>query len=221
VNISTVEDPVEFNLEGINQVQVNSEIDLTFAAALKSFLRQDPDIIMVGEIRDYETAEIAFKAALTGHLVVSTLHTNDAPSTVNRLINMGVEPFLVTSTVNLIVAQRLVKKICTKCKTHVPVDSKVLLDLGFREDEVGTFEVFKGEGCEFCNDTGYKGRISIYEMLKFNDEIKTLIFQGVSPLELKKAAIRGGMKTLRRAALNKVKAGITTIEEVVSITAKD
>lgn len=221
VNISTAEDPVEFNLEGINQVQVNSEIDLTFAAALRSFLRQDPDIIMVGEIRDYETAEIAFKAALTGHLVVSTLHTNDAPSTVNRLINMGVEPFLVTSAVNLIVAQRLVKKICTKCKTHVPVDSKALLDLGFREDEVGTFEVCKGEGCEFCNDTGYKGRISIYEMLKFNDEIKTLIFQGVSPLELKKAAVRGGMKTLRRAALNKVKAGITTIEEVVSTTAKD
>lgn len=221
VNISTAEDPVEFNLEGINQVQVNAEIDLTFAAALRSFLRQDPDVIMVGEIRDLETAEIGFKAALTGHLVVSTLHTNDAPSTINRLINMGIEPFLVTSAVNLIVAQRLVRKICTNCKTTVPVDSQALLDLGFRQEEVGTFEVCKGEGCDLCNETGYKGRISIYEMLTFNDEIKTLIFQGASPLELKKAAVKNGMKTLRRAALNKLRDGITTIEEVVSVTASE
>lgn len=221
VNISTAEDPVEFNLEGINQVQMNKEIDLTFAAALRSFLRQDPDIIMVGEIRDYETAEIAFKAALTGHLVVSTLHTNDAPATVNRLINMGVEPFLVTSGVNLIVAQRLVKKICNYCKNTVHVDTQVLLDMGFREDEIGTFEVKKGDGCERCNETGYSGRISIYEIMQFNDEIKSLIFQKADPILLKQCAIKNGMKTLRRAALNKVKDGITTIEEVLAVTAKD
>lgn len=221
VNISTAEDPVEFNLEGINQVQMNKDVDLTFAAALRSFLRQDPDIIMVGEIRDYETAEIAFKAALTGHLVVSTLHTNDAPATVNRLINMGVEPFLVTSAVNLIVAQRLVKKICNYCKASVHMDSQALLDLGFREDEIGTFEVMKGEGCERCNETGYSGRISIYEIMEFNDEIKSLIFQKVDPVLLKQAAIKNGMKTLRRSALNKVKAGITTVEEVLGVTVKD
>jgi type IV pilus assembly protein PilB len=221
VNISTAEDPVEFNLEGINQVQMNKEIDLTFASALRSFLRQDPDIIMVGEIRDYETAEIAFKAALTGHLVVSTLHTNDAPATINRLINMGIEPFLVTSAVNLVVAQRLVKKICQYCKNTVHVDASSLTDLGFREEEVGTFEVMKGDGCERCNETGYSGRISIYEILQFNDELKTLIFQKVDPLLIKECAIKNGMKTLRRSALNKVKAGITTIEEVVAVTAKD
>ncbi len=221
VNISTAEDPVEFNLEGINQVQVNKEIDLTFATALRSFLRQDPDIIMVGEIRDYETAEIAFKAALTGHLVVSTLHTNDAPATINRLVNMGVEPFLVTSAVNIVVAQRLVKKICTYCKNTFHVDTQTLLDIGFKEDEVGTFEIMKGDGCERCNETGYSGRISIYEILQFNDELKTLIFQKADPLLLKASAMKNGMKTLRRSALNKVKAGITTIEEVLAITAKD
>lgn len=221
VNISTAEDPVEFNLEGINQVQMNKDIDLTFAAALRSFLRQDPDIIMVGEIRDYETAEIAFKAALTGHLVVSTLHTNDAPATINRLINMGIEPFLVTSAVNLVVAQRLVKKICNYCKNTVHVDASALTDMGFREDEIGTFEVKKGDGCERCNDTGYSGRISIYEILQFNDELKSLIFQKVDPLLLKQCAIKNGMKTLRRAALNKVKDGITTIEEVMAVTVKD
>jgi len=221
VNISTAEDPVEFNLEGINQVQMNSEIGLTFSAALRSFLRQDPDIIMVGEIRDFETAEIAFKAALTGHLVVSTLHTNDAPSTVNRLIDMGVEPFLVTSAVNLIVAQRLVRKICQKCKTQVQVDHQTLLDVGFREDEITGIQVFKGDGCEFCGDSGYKGRISIYEILEFTDSLKNLIFQKADPVALKSAAVQGGMKTLRRSALNKVKAGVTTIEEVVGTTIKD
>lgn len=221
VNISTAEDPVEFNLEGINQVQMNKDIDLTFAAALRSFLRQDPDIIMVGEIRDYETAEIAFKAALTGHLVVSTLHTNDAPATVNRLINMGIEPFLVTSAVNLIVAQRLVKKICTYCKSTVHAETSALLDMGFREDEIGTFEVKKGEGCERCNETGYSGRISIYEIMQFDDELKTLIFQKADPMLLKKCAMKNGMKTLRRAALNKIKDGITTIEEVMAATQKD
>lgn len=221
VNISTAEDPVEFNLEGINQVQMNKDIDLTFAAALKSFLRQDPDIIMVGEIRDYETAEIAFKAALTGHLVVSTLHTNDAPATVNRLINMGIEPFLVTSAVNLIVAQRLVKKICTYCKNTVHVDTQTLLDMGFREDEIGTFECKKGDGCERCNETGYSGRISIYEILELNDELKAMIFQKVDPLILKQSAMKFGMKSLRRSALNKVKAGVTTIEEVLAVTARD
>lgn len=221
VNISTAEDPVEFNLEGINQVQMNKDIDLTFAAALKSFLRQDPDIIMVGEIRDYETAEIAFKAALTGHLVVSTLHTNDAPATVNRLINMGIEPFLVTSAVNLIVAQRLVKKICNYCKNTVHMDTQALLDMGFREDEIGTFECKKGDGCERCNETGYSGRISIYEILELNDDLKTMIFEKVDPLILKKAAMKYGMKSLRRSALNKVKAGITTVEEVLAVTARD
>lgn len=221
VNISTAEDPVEFNLEGINQVQMNKDVDLTFAAALKSFLRQDPDIIMVGEIRDYETAEIAFKAALTGHLVVSTLHTNDAPATINRLINMGIEPFLVTSAVNLVVAQRLVKKICQYCKNPVHVDTQTLLDMGFREDEIGTFQVMKGDGCERCNEKGYSGRISIYEILEFSDELKTLIFQRVDPLIMKACAMKHGMKTLRRSALNKVKAGITTIEEVLAVTARD
>jgi type IV pilus assembly protein PilB len=221
VNISTAEDPVEFNLEGINQVQMNSEIGLNFSAALRSFLRQDPDIIMVGEIRDYETAEIAFKAALTGHLVVSTLHTNDAPSTINRLINMGVEPFLVTSAVNLIVAQRLVRKICNNCKSPMTVDHQTLLDVGFREDELQGLQVYKGEGCDICNETGYKGRISIYEILEFSDELKTLVFEKADPLILKKTAQKGGMKSLRRSALNKVKAGVTTIEEVVGVTAKD
>jgi type IV pilus assembly protein PilB len=176
---------------------------------------------MVGEIRDYETAEIAFKAALTGHLVVSTLHTNDAPSTINRLINMGVEPFLVTSAINLIVAQRLVRKICNSCKAPVTVDHATLLDVGFREDEIQGLQVFKGDGCDICGESGYKGRISIYEILEFSEELKTLIFQKADPLLLKKAALKGGMKTLRRSALNKVKAGVTTIEEVVGTTVKD
>lgn len=221
VNISTAEDPVEFNLEGINQVQMNADVDLNFAAALRSFLRQDPDIVMVGEIRDYETAEIAFKAALTGHMVVSTLHTNDAPSTVNRLLNMGIEPFLVTSAVNLIVAQRLIRKLCTQCKQPHQVDAQVLLNLGVPQSEIGTFQVMRAEGCPACNELGFKGRIAIYEVMKFTDELKQLVFQNVSPMELKACAIRNGMRTLRANAIRKLKQGLTTIEEVIENSSRD
>lgn len=221
VNISTAEDPVEFNLEGINQVQMNADVDLNFAAALRSFLRQDPDIVMVGEIRDYETAEIAFKAALTGHMVVSTLHTNDAPSTVNRLLNMGIEPFLVTSAVNLIVAQRLIRKLCTQCKQPHQVDAQVLLNLGVPQAEIGTFQVMRAEGCAACNELGFKGRIAIYEVMKFTDELKQLVFQNVSPMELKACAIRNGMRTLRANAIRKLKQGLTTIEEVIENSSRD
>ncbi len=221
VNISTIEDPVEFNLEGINQVQANFEINLTFAAALRSFLRQDPDVIMVGEIRDLETAEIAFKAALTGHLVVSTLHTNDAPLTINRLLNMGVEPFLITSAVNLVIAQRLVRKICSNCKIPMTVEKAVLLDMGLSPEEAETVQPMKGEGCDVCNGIGYKGRLAVHEVMKLTDQLKIKVFQNASPLELKKAAIEGGMTTLRRSAINKMIAGVTTIEEVLGVTAAD
>lgn len=221
VNISTAEDPVEFNLEGINQVQMNADVDLNFAAALRSFLRQDPDVIMVGEIRDYETAEIAFKASLTGHLVVSTLHTNDAPSTINRLLNMGVEPFLVTSSVNLVVAQRLVRKLCQQCKQPTQTDMKVMVDLGVKPEDIDSFQAYRADGCPACNNLGYKGRLAIYEVMKFTDEMKQLVFQNCSPLELKAAAIRGGMRSLRMNGILKVKAGLTTIEEVVENTARD
>jgi len=218
VNLSTAEDPVEFNLEGINQVQMNSDVDLDFAAALRSFLRQDPDIIMVGEIRDFETSEVAFKAALTGHLVVSTLHTNDAPGTINRLLNMGVEPFMVTSAINCVVAQRLVRKICTNCASPVELEPKVLLELGFREDELSEVKAMKGDGCDFCNDVGYKGRLAVYEVMELTDGIKRAIFEQVSPMELKKVAIEDGMQALRRSALNKMKAGLTTMEEVLDVS---
>ncbi len=221
VNISTAEDPVEYNLEGINQVQMNNEVDLNFASALRSFLRQDPDIIMVGEIRDFETAEIAFKAALTGHLVVSTLHTNDAPSTINRLLNMGVEPFLVTAGVNLVVAQRLVRKICEKCKQQISVDPQVLIDIGVNPAEAASFPVFHGHGCNACNDIGFKGRIAIYEVMKVSEGIKRLIVQGASQMELKAKAIEEGMITLRQNGIKKVRAGLTTIEEVMDNSAKD
>ena len=221
INISTAEDPVEFSLDGINQVQMNPEIDLTFATALRSFLRQDPDVIMVGEIRDYETADIAFKAALTGHLVVSTLHTNDAPSTVNRFLNMGFEPFVVTSAVNTILAQRLVRKICSKCKAPHKLEPDALKELGIRDEEIGSFEVMKGAGCEACQGIGYKGRIAIYELLVIRDEVRRAIFQNVSPMELKQIAIKAGMRTLRQSALIKMKAGMTTLEEVVDSTPKD
>lgn len=221
VNLSTAEDPVEYNLEGINQVQMNPEIDLNFASALRSFLRQDPDILMVGEIRDLETAEVAFKAALTGHLVVSTLHTNDAPSTVNRLLNMGIEPFLVTSTINLIVAQRLVRKICSSCKAPTSVEPEVLINLGIPKGEIGTFQVMKGEGCGQCNGMGFKGRMAIYEVMTFTDKLKKLIFQKVSPMELKQEAIQSGMKTLRMSALQKLKEGTITISEVLNSSVKD
>ncbi|WP_025323867.1 type IV-A pilus assembly ATPase PilB [Deferrisoma camini] len=220
-NISTAEDPVEFNLPGINQVQIHEEIGLNFAAALRSFLRQDPDIIMVGEIRDFETAEIAIKAALTGHMVLSTLHTNDAPSTVNRLLNMGVEPFLVASATNLIVAQRLARRICPNCKEAVEVPAQALLDIGVPSDRIGTFTCYRGTGCANCADTGFKGRVALYEVLVITDEIKELILNGASALELKHEAMRQGMKTLRMSGITKLMEGMTTLEEVVRVTVKD
>jgi|Deesub1362B_J571_1020462.scaffolds.fasta_scaffold00104_48 type IV pilus assembly protein PilB len=221
INIMTAEDPVEYNFHGINQVQVREEIGLTFASALRSFLRQDPDIIMVGEIRDFETAEIAIKAALTGHLVLSTLHTNDAPSTITRLLNMGIEPFLVSSSVILILAQRLARKICNNCKVEERFPENTLLKLGFTEEEVKNIKCYKGKGCPACNNSGYKGRVALYEVMPVKDELKELILEGASAQELKKAAIRLGMKTLRRSGLNKVKAGVTSIEEVLRVTFED
>lgn len=221
VNIMTVEDPVEYDLRGINQVQVKEEIGLTFASALRSFLRQDPDIIMVGEIRDFETAEIAVKAALTGHLVLSTLHTNDAPSTVSRLLNMGIEPFLVSASVLLILAQRLCRRICEQCKEEEHIPESALLKIGFTENEIGTFKCFKGRGCSACNGTGYKGRIALYEVMPVKEELKELILEGASATEIKKTAVRLGMKTLRMSGLTKVKEGITSVEEVLRVTFGD
>jgi type IV pilus assembly protein PilB len=222
VNISTAEDPVEFNLEGINQCQMHDDIGLNFAAALRSFLRQDPDIIMVGEIRDFETAEISVKAALTGHLVLSTLHTNDAPSTVNRLLNMGVEPFLVTASVNMIVAQRLARKICGDCKVEDPEKSvEALVDAGMSQKEAKECKVMKGKGCNTCADTGHKGRVALYEVMVLSPSLKDLILQGASTTEIKEEAIRGGMATLRRAGLNKIMEGVTTLKEVTRVTAAD
>lgn len=221
VNISTAEDPVEYNLEGINQVQTNSDVDLTFASALRSFLRQDPDIIMVGEIRDYETAEVAFKAALTGHLVVSTLHTNDAPSTIGRLINMGVEPFLVTAGVNMVLAQRLIRRICESCKGSVQVDHKVLLELGVPQEELDGFVVYQGHGCQACNDIGYLGREAIYEVMPFSETLKAMVHANASTADLKKQALQEGMKTLRKSALEKLKKGVTTIQEVLDNSSGD
>ncbi len=219
VNLSTVEEPVEYNIRGMNQVQVRSEVGLTFAAALRSFLRQDPDVIMVGEIRDLETAEIAIKSALTGHLVLSTLHTNDAPSTVTRLLNMGVEPFLVASAVLVIVSQRLVRKICPNCKEEVSVSPEILEGLGVPKEQIPTFKVYKGKGCENCNNIGYKGRIGIYENLRFNREIREAILRGDSTAEIRRIAIKNGMVTLRDAALKKLGDGVTTIDEVIRTTA--
>src|SRR6186713_734247 len=199
VNISTAEDPVEYNLHGINQVQMHDDIGLNFAMALRSFLRQDPDIIMVGEIRDFETGEIAVKAALTGHLVLSTLHTNDAPATISRLLNMGVEPFLITASVNLVLAQRLARRICADCKKELAVEPQALLDLGVREEALATAKVYQGVGCPTCNNSGYKGRVALYEVMKFTDDLKEAVLQGASTAELKAQAIRGGMETLRAA----------------------
>jgi len=220
-NIMTAEDPVEFNFMGINQVQVREEIGLTFAASLRSFLRQDPDIIMVGEIRDFETAEIGIKAALTGHLVLSTLHTNDAPGTISRLLNMGIEPFLVSSSVILILAQRLARRICDKCKEEEKVPVPALLKIGFSEEEAQTVKCLRGKGCTFCNGTGYKGRVALYEVMPISDELKELILEGASTAEIKKAAIRLGMKTLRMSGLTKVAEGVTTMEEVMRVTFND
>ncbi len=221
VNISTAEDPVEYNFLGINQVHVKEDIGLTFAAALRSFLRQDPDIIMVGEIRDFETAEIAVKAALTGHLVLSTLHTNDAPGTISRLLNMGIEPFLVAASVILIASQRLTRIVCTECKEEERVPVPALISLGFSEEEAKTVKCYKGRGCPACSGSGYKGRIALYEVMLLKDEIKEMILEGASADELKKTALRLGMKTLRISGLNKIKEGITSIEEVMRVTFGD
>jgi type IV pilus assembly protein PilB len=217
-NIMTAEDPVEFNLMGINQVQMKEQIGLNFAAALRSFLRQDPNIILVGEIRDFETAEIAIKAALTGHLVLSTLHTNDAPSTISRLMNMGIEPFLVATSVNLIQAQRLIRRVCRDCKQEHPTPPEALMEVGFSADEVKKLKTYKGKGCSNCNQTGYKGRIGLYEVLEVTDEIRELILIGASALELRKKAIEDGMISLRESGLQKIRSGITTVEEVVRET---
>src|SRR5690606_38110229 len=187
VNISTAEDPVEYNLPGINQVQMHEEIGLNFAMALRSFLRQDPDIIMVGEIRDFETAEIAVKAALTGHLVLSTLHTNDAPATISRLLNMGVEPFLITASVNLVLAQRLARKICPECRRESDLDAQALLEIGCTEAQIATAKIYRGVGCPACNNTGYKGRIALYEAMRFHDDLKEMVLQGACAAELKAA----------------------------------
>ena len=221
VNLSTAEDPVEYNLHGINQVQMHDEIGLNFAASLRSFLRQDPDIIMVGEVRDFETAEIAVKAALTGHLVLSTLHTNDAPATISRLLNMGVEPFLITASVNLVLAQRLARRVCPDCKRELKMDRDALIDLGFSEEQLASPSIFKGEGCATCNNTGYKGRVALYEVMRFGEALKEMVLQGASTAELKAAAIKGGMSTLRMSGIRKVIEGVTTPEEVLRVTMSD
>jgi type IV pilus assembly protein PilB len=217
-NIMTAEDPVEFNLMGINQVQMKEQIGLNFAAALRAFLRQDPNIVLVGEIRDFETAEIAIKAALTGHLVLSTLHTNDAPSTISRLMNMGIEPFLVATSINLIQAQRLIRRVCKECKHEHPTPPEAMVEVGFSAEEVKSIKTYKGKGCSTCNNTGYKGRIGLYEVLEITDEIRELILIGASALELRKKAIDDGMITLRESGLYKIREGVTTIEEVVRET---
>jgi type IV pilus assembly protein PilB len=221
INIMTAEDPVEFNFMGINQVNVKEDIGLTFASALRAFLRQDPDIIMVGEIRDFETAEIAVKAALTGHLVLSTLHTNDAPSTVNRLLNMGIEPFLVSSACILILAQRLGRRICQNCKEEESVPEPAMIKIGFTEEEAKTVKVHKGKGCPSCNNSGYKGRVGFFEIMLITEELKDLILEGGSTEEIKNSAVRQGMSTLRRSGLNKIKEGVTSVEEVLRVTFGD
>jgi type IV pilus assembly protein PilB len=218
-NIMTAEDPVEFNLPGINQIQIKDQIGLNFAAALRSFLRQDPNIILVGEIRDYETAEIAVKAALTGHLVLSTLHTNDAPSTVSRLVNMGIEPFLVGTAVNLIQAQRLIRRVCANCREEVrDVPVKTLVEIGFPPEAANTFPIWKGRGCGVCNGTGYKGRIGLYEVMEISEGIRDLVMVGATAVEIKRKALEEGMLTLRMSGLEKIRAGTTSIEEVLRET---
>ncbi len=217
-NNITAEDPVEFNLHGINQVQMKEQIGLNFATALRAFLRQDPNIILVGEIRDFETAEIAVKAALTGHLVLSTLHTNDAPSTINRLMNMGIEPFLVATSVNLICAQRLVRRICKECKEEIHMPAQALADVGFPIDEAPRVKLWKGKGCGNCNNTGYRGRVGLFEVMEITDEVRELILSGASAMELKRKAIEEGMISLRLSGLQKLREGLTTVEEVVRET---
>lgn len=219
-NIMTAEDPVEFNMSGVNQVQMRENIGLNFAAALRSFLRQDPNVILVGEIRDFETAEIAVKASLTGHMVLSTLHTNDAPSTINRLMNMGIEPFLVASAVNLICAQRLVRRICSNCSEEQPTPARALAEVGFGPDEAARIVPRRGAGCERCNDTGYKGRIGLYEVMAITNDLREMVLLGASTLELRRKAIEGGMLSLRSSGLRKIAAGSTSVEEVVKETVR-
>jgi type IV pilus assembly protein PilB len=220
-NISTAEDPVEFNFAGINQVQMHEDIGLNFAAALRSFLRQDPDIIMIGEIRDFETAEIGVKAALTGHLVLSTLHTNDAPSTINRLLNMGIEPFLVASAVNLITAQRLARRVCGECKVVESVPEKALIDAGVPAAEASEYVCYKGTGCDKCNNTGYKGRVGFYQVMPMLEPLRELILNGANTAEIKRESMRLGVKTMRQSGLTKVKEGVTSLEEVLRCTVSD
>lgn len=220
-NISTAEDPVEFNFAGINQVQMHEDIGLNFAAALRSFLRQDPDIIMIGEIRDFETAEIAVKAALTGHLVLSTLHTNDAPATINRLLNMGIEPFLVASAVNLITAQRLARRVCGECKEKEDIPVQALIEAGVSADEASEFVCYKGRGCPVCNNTGYKGRVGFYQVMPMLEPIRELILNGANTAEIKRESMRLGVKTMRQSGLTKLKEGVTSLEEVLRVTVAD
>jgi type IV pilus assembly protein PilB len=217
-NIITAEDPVEFQMAGVNQVQMKDAIGLNFAAALRSFLRQDPNIILVGEIRDFETAEIAIKAALTGHLVLSTLHTNDAPSTISRLMNMGIEPFLVATSVNVIAAQRLVRRVCQNCKEEVETPIQALLSIGFAESEAHSLKLVKGRGCEKCGNTGYRGRIGLFEVMDVTEDMRELILSGATAVELRRKAIEEGMVTLRQSGLQKIREGLTTIDEVVRET---
>jgi type IV pilus assembly protein PilB len=217
-NLSTAEDPVEYNLDGINQCQIHKDIGLTFASVLRALLRQDPDTILVGEIRDFETAEVAVQAALTGHLVLSTLHTNDAPSTITRLMNMGLEPFLVVASVNTIVAQRLLRTICTGCKAEAPLQVEKLIEVGFSKEEAAGIRTYHGTGCKRCNGSGYKGRVAIYEVLDFSQNLKEMVLRNESAIEIKKQAIREGMKTLRMSGLSKVAEGRTTLEEALTST---
>jgi type IV pilus assembly protein PilB len=221
VNILTAEDPVEYNIEGLNQIQMHEEIGLTFSHALRSFLRQDPNVILVGEIRDLETAEIAVKSALTGQLVLSTLHTNDAASSITRLVNMGIEPFLVASSLNIIQAQRLVRKVCTACKKPVKVPIEELISLGLKEEDAQKATPMKGDGCERCGGTGYKGRLGLYEVLPITEDVRNAIVSGMSDIEIKHLAMQRGMKSLRQSALTKMSQGITTVEEVVGVTLAD
>ncbi len=220
-NISTAEDPVEFNFAGINQVQMHEEIGLNFASALRAFLRQDPDIIMIGEIRDFETAEIGIKAALTGHLVLSTLHTNDAPSTINRLLNMGIEPFLVASSVNIITAQRLARRVCTECRQVEDIPVPALIEAGLSESEASQIKCYKGKGCTVCNNTGYKGRVGLYQVMPMFEEIRELVLAGANTAEIKRESMRLGVKTMRQAALTKLHEGAVSFEEVLRTTISD
>lgn len=220
-NISTAEDPVEFNFAGINQVQMHEDIGLNFAAALRAFLRQDPDIIMIGEIRDFETAEIGVKAALTGHMVLSTLHTNDAPSTINRLLNMGIEPFLVASAVNLITAQRLARRVCSDCKVVEEIPVQSLIAAGVPANEAPNYVCYKGAGCPKCNGTGYKGRVGFYQVMPMLEEIRELILNGANTAEIKRESMRLGIKTMRQSGLTKLSEGVTSFEEVLRVTVAD